>query len=121
MIKSTSMWVISIVAVALLVTHVGYRLLEREQSHRVVPSDSNFAEQVFVPRLPKAVHGTPIVAKLRPIPSSLMILRAFRSIPFRPEILTGLWKFSSFDRVSSQSCMSAFWPVADIRERAYSV
>ena len=49
MIKSISMWVILLVAVALLVTQVGYRLLEREQSHRVVPSDSNLAEQALVP------------------------------------------------------------------------
>lgn len=48
MIKSMSMWVISLVAVALLVTQVGYRLLEREQSHRVVLPDSNLAEQVLV-------------------------------------------------------------------------
>jgi hypothetical protein len=48
MIKSTSMWVISLVAVALLATQV-YRLLEREQSHGAVPSDSNLAEQVLVP------------------------------------------------------------------------
>lgn len=48
MIKSISIWVISLVVVALLVAQVGYRLVEREQSHRVVPPDSKFSEQVFV-------------------------------------------------------------------------
>ncbi|MGH8222640.1 MAG: hypothetical protein ACREQZ_06675 [Woeseiaceae bacterium] len=46
MIKSMSMWVISLVALALLLTQVGYRLLESEQAHRVVRSDINTSKQV---------------------------------------------------------------------------
>jgi hypothetical protein len=46
----------------LLVTQVGYRLLEREQSHRAVPLDSNLAEQVLVSsdkgRAASAAHDT---------------------------------------------------------------
>lgn len=48
MIKSVSMWIISLVVVALLVTPVGYRLLERERSHRVVPPDSSLIERILV-------------------------------------------------------------------------
>ena len=73
MIKRTSIWVISLVVVALLVTQVVYRLFEREQSHRVVPPGSRLAEQVFgssdEDHAASAAHEPEQARRSQPIPS----------------------------------------------------